>query len=202
MRQGIIAVAALAVIMLGGNVLLRWGRREPSPAEAPVTDGPLVIRPPRRNAILFGITALIPAVLLGSVTLTWWRLGHMGAAGLATGVAASVLIAAFAVYQFASAARARMIVHDTGIERVGVFRRRVVGWSTIAKIDFNPAHHWFFLTLTDRSHLWLPADVGGMPEFATIARRRLPPAVLQADPLVREVLDDLAGAARTTSSAR
>jgi hypothetical protein len=202
MRQGIIAVAALAVIMLGGNVLLRWGRREVSPGEAPVTDGPLVIRPPRRNAIMFGITALIPAVLLGSVTLTWWRLGHMGAAGVAVGVASSALIAAFAVYQFAYAARARMIVHDTGIERIGVFRRRLVGWGTIAKIDFNPAHHWFFLTLADRSHLWLPADVGGMPEFATIARRRLPAAVLEADPLVREVLDELAGAARISRSAR
>ena len=93
-----------------------------------------------------------------------------------------------------------MIVHDTGIERVGVFRRRLVGWGTIVKIDFNSAHHWFFLTLADRSHLWLPADVAGMPEFAAIARRRLSPAVLEADPLVREVLDDLAGTAPTRSA--
>ena len=80
----VIAVAVLAVVMLGGNLLLRWGRRDGGPVHAPVTGGPLVIRPPRRNAIMFGITALIPAVLLGSVTLTWWRLGHMGAAGVVT----------------------------------------------------------------------------------------------------------------------
>lgn len=202
MHEGVIAVAVLAVVMLGGGFLFRQMRREGRPGHAPVTGGALVIRPPRRNAILFGITALIPAVLLGSVTVTWWRLGHMSAAGVVTGVAASALIAAFAAYQFASAARARVIVHDTGLERVGVFRRRLVGWGTIAKIGFNPAHHWFFLTLADRSHLWLPADVAGMPEFAAIARRRLSPAVLEADPLVREVLDDLAGTASPTRSAR
>ena len=202
MREGIIAVAALAVIMLGGNLLVRWGRRGSVAHHAPVTGGPLVIRPPRRNAIMFGITALIPAVLLGSLTLTWWRLGHMRGPGLVTGIAASALIAGFAVFQFAHAGRARLVVHDTGIERVGVFRRRLVGWGTIVKIGFNPAHHWFFVTLADRSHLWLPADIPGMPEFAAIARRRLPPAVLEADPLVREVLEDLAGAARDTSSAR
>lgn len=202
MREGIIAVAALAVIMLGGNLLLRWGRRGGVARTAPVNGGPLVIRAPRRNAIMFGITALIPAVLLGSLTLTWWRLGHVGGPGLVAGAAASALIAGFAVFQFAHAGRARLVVHDTGIERIGVFRRRLVGWGTIVKIGFNPAHHWFFVTLADRSHLWLPADVPGMPEFAVIARRRLPSAVLEADPLVREVLDDLAGAARETRSAR
>lgn len=195
MQEGLIAVAVLALVVLGGNFLVRWGRRGAGPAPAPRTGGPLVLRPPRRNAIMFGITALIPAVLLGTMTLFWGRLGHLGTAGLLTGVAVTVLVAGFAAYQFAYALRARLVVRDTGLERIGVFRRSLVGWGAIAKLAYNPTHHWFFVTLSDRSHLWLPADIAGMPEFAQIARRRLPPTVLEGDPLVRETLDDLAGLA-------
>jgi hypothetical protein len=195
MRESLIAVTVLAVLMLGGHSLLRRSRRNVVPGHVPWTAGPLVIRPPRRNAIMFGITALIPAALLGALTFRWWVLGRAGLAGFLLGLAATVLALVFAAYQFASAARARVVVHDTGIERIGVSRRRLLGWGSIAKITFNPAQHWFFVTASDGSHLWLPADISGMPEFAQIALRKLPPAVLQADPVVREVLDELAGAA-------
>ncbi len=195
MHEGLIAVAVLALVMLGGNFLVRWGRRGSGAVRAPRASGPLVLRPPRRNAIMFGITALIPAVLLGTLTLFWRRLGHVGTVGLLTGMAVTVLVAGFAAYQFAYALRARLVVHDTGIERIGVFRRSLVAWGAIAKLAYNPTHHWFFVTLSDRSHLWLPADIAGMPEFAQIAMRRLPPPVLEGDPVAREVLDDLAGLA-------
>ena len=191
MREGIIAVAVLAVVMLGGSFLLRRGRRV-APGHLPSTAGPLVIRPPRRNAVLFGITALIPAALLAAFTFSAWALGRTGAPGILAAAGSTGVVLAFAVYQFAYAWRARVVVHDTGIERIGVTRRRVIGWGSIAKMAFNPAQHWFFVTLSDGSHLWLPADVAGMPEFAQLAVRRLPPAVLQADPVVREVLDELA----------
>lgn len=194
MREGLIAVAVLAVLMLGGRSLLRRRRRSVVPDHVPRTEGPLMIRPPRRNAVMFGITALIPAALLGAVTFRAWDLGRTGALGLLGGIVATVPVLAFAAYQFAYAFRARLVVHDTGIERIGVSRRRLVGWGSIAKVAFNPAQHWFFMTVSDGSHLWLPADVTGMPEFAQIAVRRLPPAVLQADPVVREVLDELAAA--------
>lgn len=192
MREGVIAVVVLAVLMLGGNHLLRAGRRSATPDHAPRTGGPLVIRPPRRNAILFGITVLFPAALLGALTFRSWSLGRAGAWGVLAGVVATGLVLAFAAYQFLYALRARLVVHDTGIERIGVTRRRLIGWGSVSKIAFNPAQHWFFVTLADGSHLWLPADVTGSPEFALLARRRLPPAVLQADPMVREVLDELA----------
>lgn len=204
MRESLISIAVLAVLMLGGNYLLRRSRRSSPPGHVPRTGGPLVLRQPRRNGIMLGITALIPAGLLGALTLYWWRLGHTGAAGLAAGLVATALALAFAGYQFAHAFRARLVVHDTGIERIGVSRRRLVGWGSIAKIAFNPAQHWFFVTVSDGSHLWLPVDVAGMPEFAQLAVRRLPPAVLGADPVVREVLDELAVAAgeETTPAAR
>ena len=108
---------------------------------------------------------------------------------------------AVAAYEFAYAARARVVVHDTGIERIGVARRRLVGWGSISKVAFNPMNHWFFMTVKDGSHLWLPADMTGMHEFARIALRRLPPAVLQADPLALEVFDELADAARPAKRA-
>lgn len=155
---------------------------------------------------MFGITALIPTALVVALTVRSWTLGRTGRVGLVVGLIVSVLFLAVAAYQFAFAARARLVVHDTGIERIGVSRRRLVGWGSIAKVAFNPAQHWFFVTVSDGSHLWLPADIAGMPEFAQIAVRRLPPAVLQADPVVREVLDELAanaeGGEETSREAR
>ncbi len=164
---------------------------------------PCRLQPPRKNAILMGVSALIPAGVLGAMMYQTWSLGRTGTAGLVGGIVATLVPVAAAAWLFARAARAHVLVHDTGIERVGVVRRRLVGWKSISKVTFNPANHWLFVTVSDGSHLWLPADVPGMAEFATIALRRLPPAVLQADPVVREVLEELAeGASETTSSER
>jgi hypothetical protein len=195
MRDGLIAFAVLGVLMFGGPWLVRRVRQRASPAHVPPSDGHIVLRPPRRNAVMLGITALIPTALLGSLTARSWQLGRTGPAGLAAGVVATLLVLAVAVYQFAYAFRAHLLVHDTGIERVGVFRRRLVGWKRIAKIAFNPANHWFVVTVAGGSHMWLPADLAGMGDFAVVALRRIPPPVLQAaDPVVREVLEELAAA--------
>ncbi len=195
MRDGLIAFAVLGVLMFGGPWLVRRGRRRAGPAHVPPSEGHLVLRPPRRNAVMLGITALIPAALLGSLTVRSVQYGKTGPAGLAAGALATLLVLAVAVYQFASAFRAHLLVHDTGIERVGVFGRRLVGWKRIAKISFNPANHWFVLKVAGGSHLWLPADLAGMGDFAVVALRRIPPPVLQsADPVVREVLEELAAA--------
>ena len=153
---------------------------------------PRRIQPPRKNAIMLGMCALIPAAVLGALTFQTWVRGTTGAAGFAGGIVATLVPVAVAAWLFLRAARAHVLVHDTGIERVGVARRRLVGWNSISKVAFNPVNHWLFVTVSDGSHLWLPADVPGMGEFAKIALRRLPPAVLQADPDVREVLEELA----------
>ena len=194
MRDAAIAIAALAVLMVGGRYLLRPRRSGAVARDVPRVDGALVLRPPRRNAVMLGITALVPAGVIGSLTFRTWDLGRTGSASLLVGIVGTLLPVAVAAYQFAHAARACVLVHDTGLERVGVFRRRLVGWLSVSKIAFNPANHWFFMTVNDGSHLWLPADVPGMDEFARIALRRLSPAVLQTDPVVREVFDELAGA--------
>ncbi len=195
MREGLIAVAVLGVLMFGGPWLLRRVRQPAGPAHVPPSDGHTVLRPPRRNAVMLGITALIPAALLGSLTVRSWQLGGMGLAGLAGGIVATLLVLAVAVYQFAYAFRAHLLVHDTGLERVGVFTRRLVGWKGITRIAFNPANHWFVVKVVGGSHMWLPADLVGMSDFAVVALRRIPPPVLQAaEPVVREVLEELAAA--------
>jgi hypothetical protein len=158
-------------------------------------DDRLVLRPPRKNAVMMGMTALIPAVLLGSLAVGAWERGTVGFAGFLTGIVATALVALVAAYGFASALRTHLVVRDAGIERVGVLRRRFIEWGSVAKLAFNPAHHWFVVTAADGSHFWLSADVDGMTDFAVVALRRLPAAVLAAaDPMVREVLEELAGA--------
>jgi hypothetical protein len=157
---------------------------------------PIVIRPPRKNGILLGLAALVPAALFGALTLRSWNAGRTGAAGIVVGALVTLVAILVAAYLVARALRARILVHETGLERVGVFRRHVVGWTRVAKIAFNPHHHWFFVTAGDGTRLWLPADVAGMGDVARLALRRLPPAVLQRDEVVREVLEELAAEPR------
>ena len=55
---------------------------------------------------------------------------------------------------------------------------------------------WFFATLADGSHMWVPVEMHGIADFAAIALQRLPPAVLQADDLARDALDELVASER------
>jgi len=198
MLEGFIAFAGLAVLMLGGQYLLRRRRAAAlnlSSAHVPLIDGRLVLRPPRWNALMLGVTALFPAVLVASLTARARESGQTGTASLLAGVLLTLLVLLAAAYAFAYAVRAHIIVDDAGIERVGVFRRRLVEWESITKVAFNPAQHWFVMTVSNGSHLWLPADLAGMGDVAVLALRRLTPATLRdADPVAREVLDELADA--------
>jgi hypothetical protein len=193
MREALISLAVLAAIMIGGRLLLRR-RRGSTPLHVPSGDGTFTLVQPRRNAILLGVTALVPAVVLGLIA---HQVSRSGGAGFAGAVGATLVALAAATYLFASAARSRLIVRDTGIERVGVFGRRVIGWTSVAKIAFNPSHNWFFFTMSDGSHLWVPADVAGAGDFATLVLRRVRPAVLEGEGRdVREVLEELAAGTR------
>lgn len=193
MTEAVIAFVALAVLMLGGQYFLRRRHRRFTPLHVEPSDGAFILRPPLRNAIMLGITALIPGAVFGLVTVRTWQLGRTSTLGFAAGIIVTLVTVGVAVYFFASGFKKCLVVRDTGIERVGMFSRRVLGWTSIAKIGFNPLQHWFFVTAADGSHLWLPADLAGMGDFAVVALRRIPPTVLQsADPMVREVLDELA----------
>src|SRR5512138_2628699 len=194
MRDALMTFVVLASILFGGRYLV--GRRFFSSARmhVPLADGSFTLKPPRTSAILLGFIALVPAGILGLLAFQAWR---SGGKGLLVAVVATALAAAAPAYLFAAAIRSRVVVRETGMERVGVLGRRLVGWTAVAKIAFNPTQRWFFLTLSDRSHLWVRADIAGVGDFAAVALRRLQPAVLEAaDPIVREILQELAEAAR------
>ncbi|MFY3742552.1 PH domain-containing protein [Anaeromyxobacter sp. Red801] len=197
MRESLIAFAVLAVLMFAAQAVRARGRRRPAaPAHVPWKPGQrLVLRTPPRNAFLSCVTALVPAALVAALMIRSWaaeprRVGPLGMAG---GAAVVLLLLAVAAFQLASAARAHVVVHDTGLERVGVFRRLLVGWGSVTKLSFNGAQRWFHLTTEHGAHVWLPLDVAGMPEFARLALRRLPRQVLEADPAAREALQELVG---------
>jgi hypothetical protein len=199
MRDALIALAVLAVVMIGGRFLVRRRGSGAVPLHVPAVDGTFTLMPPRRIAIMLGVTALAPAAVLAVVT---FQGRHAGGFGLAFGIGATLLAFAGAGYLFASAARSRLVVRDTGIERFGVFRRRLIGWNGVARIVFNPAEHWFFITTSDGARLWVPSNIPGIGDFARLALRRVRPAVLDAEgPVVREVLEQLAGLAHGGSRA-
>jgi Bacterial PH domain len=139
----------------------------------------------------------MPAVIFAAIAARAWA---AGTAGVAAGALAALLALAVAVHQFLSAFLARVLVHDTGIERVGVATRRRVGWKTIARVAYNPVNRWFMLTTSDGGHLWLSEDLRGIGEFAAVALRRVPPGAF-SDALAREALDDLAEEARAATDA-
>jgi hypothetical protein len=193
MREALIALAVLGVVMVAGRVLLGRRRSGALPLHVPAVDGTFTLTPPRRIAVMLGVTALAPAVVLGVVTFQGRQAGGVG---VVAGAVATLLALAGAAYLFAAAIRSRLVVRDTGIERVGVFRRRLIGWKSVARIVFNPAEHWFFITMSDGSRLWVPSAIPGIGDFARLALRRIRPEVLAADgPVARDVLEQLAGLA-------
>lgn len=188
-----VAFTVFAVLTLGGSLVVARRLTSSVPLHVPSPDGSLTLRPPRGSAIMLGVFALFPAGVLGLVTIQgWWR----GGKGVTAALVATSLAAAAAAYVIASAVRSRVVVHDTGIERVGVFRRRLFGWTAVARIAFNPIQRWFFLTMSDGSHLWIRADIAGIGDFARIVLRRVKATVLATGPDVCEVLSELAEAAR------
>jgi hypothetical protein len=189
MLQSLAALAVLLAVVLAGRRL--WRSRPPARAHAAAAGGVLELRPPRRIGVLLGLGALLPAVIFAAVDVRAWAANAAGPAGLAAGALAALLALGVAVHQLLSAFLARVIVHDTGIERVGVATRRRVAWRSIASVAYNPVNRWFVLTTSDGGHLWLSEDLRGISELAAIALRRLPAAALR-DAVAREALADLA----------
>jgi hypothetical protein len=158
--------------------------------------GVLVLRPPRGIGLLVSLTTLLPAVLFGAVGARAWAIGRAGPLGVVPAVCAAVVTLAVSLHQLALALRQRLLVDDWGIERVGVATRRYVRWAEVARVAYNPFHHWFFVTTSGRAHLWVPEELSGIGEFAARALKRLPAAALREDPDARQVLELLAASRR------
>jgi hypothetical protein len=193
----IVTVAALLLIMLGGRRLFRGLMALSGPRRGVRQDGMLVLRSPRHRFLVLGVLALLPTLLVGlALAMPLLRAEAVNPFGAAL-VGAVVLAGLGAsLWLFASEWRARIRVDDAGLERVGVATRRRFGWADVAKIVYNPTGPWFFLTVADGSHQWLPENLEGICDLAQLALARLPPAVLQANPHAREALEELAAEVR------
>jgi hypothetical protein len=117
-----------------------------------------------------------------------------GAGNVALAAAAALAACAVSGYFFAGEVRKRIRVGEGGIERLGVFTRRRLAWGDVDKISYNPMGKSFFLVGRDGTRLWIYESFEGVGDFAELALRHLPPAVLAATPHVREELEDLAAA--------
>jgi hypothetical protein len=185
-----------AIVALGFLVLVvpRLVRRFKVPARrrVPVRGGILRMRSPARYGIALGISALVPAGVLGGMAVRLFLGGRTGPLGLLEIGVATLAPLAVALHQFVAAFRQGFVVDEFGITRVGVLTKRRVRWGDVAKFVYNPMNRWFFVTVADGSHLWVPVETHGIADFAGIALLRLPAKALREDPLAREALEELA----------
>ena len=189
----IVTVAALLLIMLGGRRLFRAVSARRGPRRGVREDGVLILRSPRHRFLTLGVLALMPTVLVGfALAMPLLRAETLNPVGAA--LVSLVVLGGLAasLWLFASEWRARIRADDAGLERVGVATRRRFAWADVARIVYNPTGPWFFLTIADGRHLWLPDNLEGMGDLAQLALARLPPAVLQANPHARRALEHIA----------
>ena len=189
----VITVAALLLIMLGGRYLFRTMSSKRGPRRGVRQGEVLILRSPRHRFLTLGVLALLPTVLVGlALSLPLLRAERVSPFGAAL---VSMLVVGglgTSLWLFASEWLARIRVDAAGLERVGVATRRKVAWDDVAEIVYNPTGPWFFLTIADGSHLWLPENLEGIGDLAQMALAHLPPAVLRANPHAREALEEIA----------
>ena len=189
----LLTFAALALVALFAPRLLRK-IRSPAQKRVPLRGGVLVMRTPRRYAIALGVSAAVPAAVLVAMAIRLFTGGSAGPVNLVVITVAALAALAVTAFLFAGAFRTGFVADEFGVTRVGVLGRRWIRWGEIAKVNYNPANQWFFVTAGDGSHFWVPVDTHGIADFATMALMRLPPASLAEDPNVREALEKLAAA--------
>lgn len=193
-----VALVALFLLMAAGRY---WTNRSvPARLHVPLTEGRLLLRQPRQKCFMLGFSALVPAAVLGGVGASAWRAGA-GKAGITAAAASALLSLVTSVHQFLSAFLSRVVVHDGGIENIGVVTRRRIRWGDVARVAYNPIHRWFFVTTSRGSHLWLSEDLRGIGDFAAVALRKLPSTALRGNPEAREELEDLAAYSATACRA-
>jgi hypothetical protein len=193
MLTSLLALAALGIVLLLGNRLLRR-RGPPARAHVPRTDGVVVMRPPRRYGIALGISALFPAGVLAAIAVRALSAQETSVFDAVAVVVATAAALAVAAHQFTAAFRSRFVVDEVGLTRVGVLGRRSVRWGDVSRVVFNPMNRWFFVTGAGGERVWVPVDLHGIGDFAAVALAKLPAAALRADELAREALEDLAAA--------
>jgi hypothetical protein len=188
----------LAVIGLLVTTQYFIGRRAPGQGK-PGPGGETVLRMRRFRYASLSTLALAPGAIVAWIVLTLRPTPNdWGAVLLASGIVTACTWTG--LWCLAAEFRACVRVGAAGLDWIGVVGHRVVAWAEIARLVYNPVHHWFFITLADGTHLWLWDDLTGIGFFAELALSNLPPSALWSDPDTREVLRELADGARALAA--
>lgn len=192
MTLAVLGFAAMATLMLGVPVLLgRSARRRRLRVGA--TGGALVMRMPRGHNALLGALAVIPSAAFAAMALSVeWKPGSE-ANGWALAAFMGLVGGLAGGYLLLLEARACIRVDAASIEKVGALRRVRARWEDVRKLTFNEVNRWFFLTRKDGARIYVAEGLEGIADFAEVALRCLPPAVLAESPGAAEELRDLAG---------
>jgi hypothetical protein len=192
MTKFIIGFIALGLIMVAIPGLLAWsGSRRRT--RVGLAGGVAVIRMPKGHWAVLGMMALLPGAAIAGLSIAseWapgneangWIMAAFGALGSGAGAA----------YLFALEARGQLRVGPEALEKVGALGRFTFRWTDVAALKFNPVNNWFFMTLADGRRVYVTEAVDGIGDFAELALRHLPKAVLAAAPEAVEALEEAAG---------
>lgn len=191
MLLSLLGLIVMTALMLGWRSFLTPGGAVR--AHVARRDGVAVMRPPRgRNLMLAGLALAPTLVLVGVVTRLRWR-GLDDQFGLALACGLLALGGWVVLWLMAAEFRQCFKVDGRSIERIFAITHLRVEWSEVERIRWNPSARWFFIAAAG-AWLWVPVDFDGIADFAQLALTSLPPAVLQADPEARPVLEELAAA--------
>jgi hypothetical protein len=187
----LIGFAAMAALMLGVPLLLgRIARRRR--LRLGTSGGAVVMRMPRGHNAILGAMAVLPSAAFAALALSVeWQPGSE-ANGWALAAFMGLLGGLAGGYLFALEARGRIRLDERSIEKVGALRSTRAPWSDVEKLSFNPVNRWFFLTLKGGAKIYVAEGLEGIGDFAEMALRCLPPAVLAGSPDVAEELRELA----------
>jgi hypothetical protein len=183
-------LAVVVIIMITIPILLAWSQSRRR-LRVERSGGAAVLRMPRGHWAILAVIAILPfaTISITAFLVTWrpgaetggWILGGvMGAAGIIAGG-----------YLLALEVRGSIRLDDAGIEKTGALRRRLVAWSEVVRITFNPVNNWFFLTGPGGKTIYFGEGLDGIGTFAEYALERLPPKVLEASPEAEEALQEL-----------
>lgn len=191
MTRILAGLAVVVVIMVTIPVLLAWSQSRRRLRVEP-TGGTAVLRMPRGHWALMAAIAILPfATISIAAFVVAWQPGAE-TSGLVLGGVMGLAGVLAGGYLLALEVRGCIRLDEVNIVKVGAVGRRLVAWSEVARVTFNPVNNWFFLTGPGGRTVYFGEGLDGIATFAEFALRRLPPKVLEASPEAEQALQDLA----------
>jgi Bacterial PH domain len=185
-------LAVVVVIMVTIPILLAWSQSRRR-LRVDRAGGAAVLRMPRGHWAILSSIAILPfATISITAFLVTWQPGAE-ASGLVLGAVMAAAGLLSGGYLLALELRGCIRLDDARIEKVGAVGRRLLPWSEVVRITFNPVNNWFFLTGPGGRTIYFGEGLDGIGTFAEYALARLPPKVLEASPEAEEALQELAG---------